>query len=268
MAIHWTKSARSRLLPYPGETWPLEIDLSASIRAAASVGVVPDQPTHESELARGLAAHLDERHEPGNRSSSPLARHLVDLWCHRRDVVFATEVAIAIAETRPATTDNPYSLRKDGQPWARLREHLLSAPSDLFEQARAVAASARTRGAGELRPALAYAFCERDWVDEDLDEALREGYGRLALLACLTDHGQIADAIEQVAATLHQLIEEAVPHFPNVMSRLGDDGAALIVTCAGLAWDRPSREPWLNLVRCYTTPEAKAYLAHHAKVPW
>ncbi|MFV8751116.1 hypothetical protein ACNOYE_11280 [Nannocystaceae bacterium ST9] len=259
MAIHWTKAARSRLLPYPGEPWPLILDLRASTKALGkSVGAVPEQPTLAAELARGLAARLGDRYdEQGNHPHDLLGAHLVDLWCDRRDVVFATEVLIAIARACPT----PYALRKDGLPWSRLREHLLSAPADVRAQARALAAAARSEPAGELRPALAYAFCERAWVDEDLDEALRQGYGQLALLACLTEPAAIAGAIERVVETLFQLIEEAVPHMPNVMSRLGDEGASLIVTCAGLAWDKASRVPWLDLVACYDTPEAAAFLA-------
>lgn len=263
MAISWTQTARAHLLPYPGEPWTIALDLRGSARALDKlVGRVPEQPELAAEVDRGLAARLDHRYDDeGNHPHDLLGRHLVDLWCDRRDVVFATEVLIAIVRTRAA--DEAYEIRKDGQPWARLREHLLAGPAELRARARAVAASARMQPAGELLPALAYAFCERDWVDEDLDAALERGYGQLALLACLTEPARIAGAIERVVETLYQLIEEAVPHIPNIMSRLGEDGAALIVTCAGLAWDKPSRRPWIELVRCYDTPEAHAFLARH-----
>ena len=277
MAIHWTKAARSRRLPYPDDPWPLVLDLRASTRAltkpsktAPAIGPVPERPELETEVARGLAARLDDRYdESGNHPRDLMGRHLVDLWCTQRDVVFATEVLIAITRTRPVKalsfTDKPYELRKDGLPWSRLREHLLGGSPELRERARAVAAQARREPAGELKPALAYAFCEREWVDEDLDDALAHGYGQLALLACLTEPARIAGAIEQIVKILYQLIEEAVPHMPNVMHQLGDEGAPLILSCAGLAWDKASRKPWLDLVRCYDTPEALAFLARHDK---
>lgn len=255
MAIHWTEAVKARLLPYPGEAWTLAADPRASARALAQLGEPPESPTLAAELARGLAAGLDHRYDAqGNHLDDRLAAHLVDRWCARAGVGFATEVLIEIVRTRPN-----YELRRDGQPWGRLREQLYGAAPGDRGRAWAIASAARREATGELRPALAYAFCDPAWVDEDLDDALRHGYGQLALLACLAEPDRIATALEQVVTTLYQLIEEAVPHIPNVMRRLGDAGSDLILTCASLAWDERTRAPWLELVRCYDTPAARAF---------
>jgi hypothetical protein len=268
--IQWTKSLRAKLLPYPGDDWTTESDLRKAAKAIEKIaGAVPEHPTLEAEVQRGLTARLDHRYnEAGNHPRDTLGRELVDLWCARRGVEFATEVLIAIARTRPANAqtreDKPYKLRRDGQPWGRLREHLLGGSSEQLEAARALAERARGEPAGELRPALAYAFCDADWVAEDLEAALKAGYGQLALLSCLSAEPAAATLRKMIGGVRFQLIEEAVPHIPNVMSRLGEAGSSLIVGIAELAWDKSSRKPWLELVGCYDTEEARAFVAKHA----
>lgn len=269
MPIQWTKSLRAKLVPYPGDEWTIASDLRKSAKAVEKIaGAVPEHPTLEEELQRGLTARLDHRYnEAGNHPRDSLGRELVDLWCARRGVVFATEVLIAIVRTRPPKAlraeDKPFKLRRDGQPWGRLREHLLSGSSEQFSAAHAVAERARREPSGELRPALAYAFCDAAWVNEDFGAALKAGYGQLALLTCVPADRAAATLRAMMTGIRFQLIEEAVPHIPTVMSRLGDDGSSLIVEIAELAWDRASRKPWLELVGCYDTAEPRAFVAKH-----
>ena len=102
--MQWTKSAKARLLPYPGDAWTVACDPSKSNKALAkTVGAVPDEPELEAEVARGVVARLDHRYdEKGNHARDTRGRDLVDLWCARGGVCFALEVLIAIARTRPA----------------------------------------------------------------------------------------------------------------------------------------------------------------------
>lgn len=272
--MQWTKAARARLLPYPGhESWTVCSDLRESSKALAKAGLgpVPDEPELAPEVERGVAARLDQRYNlAGNHPKDTLPRDLIDLWVGRRGVVFATEVVLAIAETCPPVaktfTDRPYDIRWDGQPWARLREHLFASGPGEFAAARQLAARARTKPAGALRFALSYAFCEPNWVDADLDDALDQGRGPLCVIAAIADPIRAEAVVRRMmdpSYRKYELIEEAVQHMPCVMSRLGDAGADLILEAAAMAWNKPSRKPWLELVRCYETPEAHAFVAAH-----
>ena len=65
------------------------------------------------------------------------------------------------------------------------------------------------------------------------------------------------------AVPKYQLIEEAPAHIPNLMRILEDDDAPLIVAAARRAWNTASRKPWLEIVACLDTPEAKAFVEEH-----
>jgi hypothetical protein len=104
--MQWTKSAKARLLPYPGDAWTVAANPTKSSRALAkTVGAVPDEPVLADEVARGVAARLDLRYsETGNHPRDSRPRDLVDLWVAHGGLCFALEVVIAIARTRPAKT--------------------------------------------------------------------------------------------------------------------------------------------------------------------
>jgi hypothetical protein len=259
----WTPEVRSRWLPFPGEPWTLAPEPHPD---------VPSGPSVADEIARGLALRLQHRYDAttGMRPRDTHGRQLVDAWCERAGVAFATEVLIAIACTLlPKDPRNPverpYAIRHDGQPWGRLREQLAVAPAAQRARAHELAAAARD-APGELRFGLAYAFCDDAWVAEDRDAALTGGYGRLAVIASLRDAAQARAVLERMldpTYTRFQLVEEAVPHVPNLMRRLDPADGELIVRAASLAWSKPSRRPWLPLVACYDGEAAHAFLDAH-----
>ena len=261
MTIRWTTKAKALLLPFPGDEW--------TIAKRPARTKVPDGTLDVAkEVKRGLKHRLEHRYNAkGNHTHDTLGRALVDAWCARANVAFATEVLIAICKTPHKSKATPwptlYQLRWDGQPWARLREHLACASDDARERAHALAAAARDEAKGELGAALAYAFCDEDWVTAELDPAIESGYGQLAVLAATRDATQLRAAFERLMTAPRYRFEEIVPHVPCVMRVLGDAGAGLIVKAAGGASSNKARKPWLEFVACYATPEARAFVKKH-----
>lgn len=258
MKATWTDWARARLLPRIGEPWQVKVDLK---KAEAKVKGVPATPELATEIERGATLRLNERYdEKGGHPRDSVARDLVDIWVARAGVEFATQAALgACAEPRRATSSRPtpgaYALRRDGQPWARLREHLAAASEADRAAAKKHAASARTR-TDELRQAVAYAFGDPAWVAEDLERMFKAGYGQLALLTVLPDAATARAALLRLLGEAgidefippYQLIEEAPPHMPNLMAILDDADAELIHKAHAKAWNAATRKPWAELV--------------------
>lgn len=280
MKTTWTKWAQDRVLPFPGDAWTVKVALKkaeANINKAGGAAV-PDVPKVADEVKRGVKLRLNETYDvKGNHPRDTFGRDLVDVWITRAGVPFALEVLIAICETPQlpslASPHGPrtYRLRRDGQPWARLREHLHAIAKEERDEAHKLAAKARS-AKSELRQALAYAFCDAAWVEADMPAALKKGYGQLALLAACANARQARDALQFLMRDVgeggvpkYQLIEEGVTHMPNLMRMLDDKDAPLVVAAARRAWNGASRKPWLEVVGSLTTSEAKAFVKEHAK---
>ncbi len=276
MKAKWTKWAADRLLPVPGDEWTVDVKLKKAEGNIAKGGgdVVPAKPAVKTEVKRGVDLRLNEVYdEKGNHPRDTLGRDLVDVWCARAGVAFATEVVIAIgAEKQRARASipggpRPYRLRRDGQPFARLREHLAACSAADRKSAHEIAKGARD-AKSDVKQAVAYAFCDEAWVAADIKHAWQMGYGQLALLASLQTAKQGRDALAvltSAAVPKYQLIEEAPAHIPNLMKVLDDDDAPLIVAAAKRAWNAASRKPWLEIVACIDSAEAKAFVKEHAK---
>lgn len=276
MKTSWTEWARARLLPFPGETWRVDVDLAAVERRLAKAGAeVPAAPTGDREIERATALRIHEQYDAkGNHPRDTHGRDLVDLWVARAGVVFATRCVIG-ACSMPLATGKPYGLRIDAQPWSRLREHLFAAAD--ADRAAAHALAEKVRDAtSELRQAVAFAFVDETWVAEDLEAMFEAGYGQLALLAALTDPdtGRAAlkrlieegpDADEYIAT--YQLVENGVWFMPPLMTRLADSDSDLVVRCAERAWNNATRKPWLEVVACLDTAKARAFLVRHGVKP-
>lgn len=307
MNVDWSASAtvRARVLPFPGkgapshlaapQPWAMKIDLKkaeAAIKKAGG-GSVPASPSVDAEVKRGIQLRLNEQYdEKGNWAKDTLPRDLVDVWCARAGVAFATHVLVTICDepqlARASTPKvrQPYKLRRDGLPWSRLREHLAAADRDRDAAHEAAVRAGARKAKHEARQGVAYAFCDQAWAQDDLKGALSEGYGQLAVIAALQDAQAIRDAMlflmgerkvaGVAAAPKYQLIENLVPHVPTLMcALLGDkddkdnkddkDDKDLIVRAAGQAWNAAVRKPWLEIVRCLasTNKDAKAFVAQH-----
>ena len=262
MRLGWNDWTRARRLPFPGEKW----QLSSPPKSGDATGTLGD------EVAVGVEFRLNERYDAkGNHARDAMPRDLIDQWCTAKGVAFATEVLVELCKTpqreRPHSPGQrpQYTLRHDGQPWARLREHLALVSAKERAAAREVAMGARKSG-NESRQGVAYAFCDSDWVEEDLVDAIKDGYGQLALLASLQNAEQARDAFTNLLGPTtpkYQVVEELYPHMPNLMLRLDDDDAELVVHAAKLAWNTSVRKPWLEIVACVSSPDARAFLAEH-----
>lgn len=243
----------------PGDAWRIDVKLA---KAEAKVPGVPAAPDLSTEILRGAQLRLNERYDAkGKHPRDTIPRDLVDIWCARAGVVFATQALLgACAMERQlglSLETKLYELRRDGQPWARLREHLAAASEADRAAAKLHAARARTRS-DQLRPAVAYAFCDPTWVAEDLEAMFKHGYGRLALLTALPDAATARAALLRLLGEAaideripsYQLFEEATPHLPNLLQRLDDTDAALIHKARAKAWNATVRKPWDELLAC------------------
>lgn len=260
MKANWTKWARAQLLPVPGEPWKVSVDLKKS---QTKVPGVPAKPALDAEIARGGELRLNERYdEKGGHPRDTIARDLVDIWVARAGVAFTTQVLLgACTQPRRETVSRkgpppPYDLRRDGQPWARLREHLAAASETDRAAAKKLAEAARGRD-DELRQAVAYAFCDPAWVAEDLEQMFRDGYGQLALLAALPDASSARMVLQRLLADQirkFQLVEEAPPHMPNLVARLDEADADLVRQARDRAYKATLRKPWDALVDSLPAP--------------
>lgn len=240
----------------PGEPWRVAVNLK---KAEAKIPGVPKKLDLATEILRGAELRLNERYdEKGNWARDSIPRDIVDIWCARAGVVFATQALLGACavKLRPGLQlpGRPYGMRRDGQPWGRLREHLAAASESDRAAAKVHAAKARTR-TDELRAAVAYAFCDPTWVAEDLEGMFKEGYGRLALLTALPDAKAARAALlrllgeaginERIPA--YQLFEEAPPHIPNLVQQLDDSDADLIHKAQAKAFSAKVRKLWDDL---------------------
>lgn len=252
-------------MPWPGAAYKL---------AAKPHPEVPATPVHDDEVARALAAGIDQRYDDaGRHPRDPVARQLVDAWCARGGVELATSVLCAVARSpgrvvAPSPTPRPYLLRRDGQPWRRLREQLVAADPTARERAKEIARRSWDEvggggvSASHVRAGLAYAFCDDAWVEVALPTALRDGYGQLAVLAAVRDPEVLARSIDALfAQPIYQLVEELVPHAPTIVETLGEQRIELIIRIARRAANKPLRKPWLAILACVDTEQVASYLA-------
>jgi hypothetical protein len=264
-------------LPFPGEPWQPKVDIAASVQRLAKVGVaIPQKPALADEVKRALELRLHCNYGPdGNRPKDIHGRDAVDLWVAGAGLAMTTEILVEACKrghhqaSRPAQFgDAPYNVRTDGLPWSRLREHLVAASEGDRADARKVAAAARKakkQAGNELGPAVAYAFCDDAWVAEDLEAALEHGYGRLCLLAALATPAQAKHALEvmKTEAPKYMLLENGYTHMPNLMVRLADADADLVIDICEMAWNKAVRKPWLDIAACLSTPRAIGFLEEH-----
>jgi hypothetical protein len=249
MDARWTPWALARLLPFPGDG-PVELTLLAT-NASDDV---------DAEVARGVSLRLHERYDARGNIPRDDPSRFVDSLVGANGLAFATRVLVNVCnraqQERPTNPGHraPYELRRDGQPWARLRRHIFRAGVAAADRDAAldVARGARELG-NDLRFAVAYAFCVDEWVAADLPRALKEGYGKLALLASLANGAQARHALAVLLgdhgySPPYQLVEEAVAHIPNLIRRLDDADAGLVARAAGLAWNATTRKPWRAIV--------------------
>lgn len=277
MEANWTEWARARLLPRPGEPWQVAVDLK---KAEAKIPGVPASPKLAEEIARAVSLRVNERYgADGNLPRDTFARDIVDIWCARAGVVFATKALIGVCATgQQPSNSHPsgkaFELRRDGQPWARLREHLAAASPDDYAEAKAIAAKARKRK-DELRQAVAYAFCDPAWVAQDLEQMFEAGYGQLALLSALPDAKTARNVLQRLLGEAgideyiaeYQLVEEAPAHIPNLMAVLDASDAPLIKKALAKAWNKPTRKPWEELVASLPGGKSGAKKKPAAKKP-
>lgn len=272
MKTTWTEWARTRVLPFPGEPWTVDVDLAAVVKRLDKAGAVtPMKPVYESEVALARALRVHERYDlKGNYPKDTHGRDLVDVWVARAGVEFALRCAIGACSGKRADGKS-YELRLDAQPWPRLREHLFAASESDRASARTHATKARS-AKSELRQAMAFLFADPAWVSADLEGMFEHGYGQLALLAAIPDAktGRLAlkrlieegpDPDEYIAK--YQLVENAYPFVPTLMTRLDDSDADLVVRCCERAWNNATRKPWLEIAGSLDTPAARAFVAKH-----
>jgi hypothetical protein len=252
--LAWSPWAKARLLPVPGRD-PFEIDLSDTL----TLGEMP----FEELLEFGIAQRVPERYnESGNHPSDKHGENLVDTCVATGGVQLATKFLLEVCGRAASGT---YKLRQDVRPWGRLRQHLAAASAEDRAAAKALATAARAM-TDERKPAVAFAFCDPQWVSEDLPTALEEGYGQLSLLASLETAEQARGALAKLTADetpAYQIIEEGVWFMPNVLRTLEATDVELVLEAARMAWSKATRKPWLEIVACLPGAKAKAFLAEH-----
>lgn len=256
MPIEWSTTVAKRLLPFPGRGVALKPRPAAAL--AAAIGeALPASLSEDVEVERGVRLGIHRRYDDqGRHLRSAVAPALVDAWVQREGLAFATAVLARVCrEPVPATPASPhpraYQLRHDGEPWRRLRQHLAATTS--AGAPLAAAQSARAGAPGELGAALAYAFCEPAWVAAELEDAFARGYGRMAVLAAITDPALALSAGERLVSLRprYQLYEEAVPHVPTLAQTMGDAGRGVVEAMVAGAYGTGVRKPFAELLACY-----------------
>ena len=268
MEIEGSPWAKARLLPVPGRD-ACEIDLSDTL----TLGEMP----FEELLEFGVAQRVPERYnEKGNHPSDKHGDNLVDTCVATGGVQLATKFLLEVCGQRSTANllrSDRYELRQDAAPWGQLRRHLAAASPQARDQAKALATTARTMS-DHRKQAVAFAFCDPDWVREDLESALHEGYGLLCLLAALETPAQARDALATLLGKqagsakppLYQLIEEGVWFMPNLLRTLDAADAPLVLEAARRTWNKAVRKPWLEIVACLPGADAQAFLDEHGYV--
>jgi hypothetical protein len=255
MELEWTPWAQVRLLPIPGRD-AFDLDTSDTL----TLGDMP----FEELLEFGIAQRAHERYnEKGNHPNDKHGDNLVDTCVATGGVELATKFLVEVCGKK-----DHYKLRRDAGGWRRLRQHLAAAPEEQRAAAKTIAAQAR-RLEDERREAVAFAFCDPEWVNQDLEESLEDGYGKLALLTSLSTPEQARGALARLLgkdgqySPPYQLVEEAVDFMPNLMRTLDASDVGLVLEAAAKAWNKAVRKPWLEIVACLPLGTAKAFLAEH-----
>jgi hypothetical protein len=172
----------------------------------------------------------------GQWDRSAAAAQLVDLWTQRAGLAFTTDALCRIADRRVPRQNppglEPYSIKRSGQPWLRLREHVLASRPEQVAQAREVAAPFFERpspgdptDAAELRCALAAVFADEAWVEACIAPMLESGYGRWVLLHAISSPAQ-ALSVARRLTNFHARFQvcEGPPH--SALRRRRREGAA------------------------------------------
>lgn len=226
---------------------------------------VPAKPTQATEVARGVKRRIEACYDlKGNHDRSKTPALLVDLWVQRAGLAFTTGVLLD-ACSRPVPRVNmrgvtAYSLRRDAQPWRRLREHLVAAEPAQVKEAHAVAerwwkqkppAEALAHASVlEVRCALAFSFCDQAWVHEVLDEVFEQGYGRWAVLSAITEPKAALAALKRLSSvdTAYQIYEEAVVHLPTLVKVAGPAARATLQKLRDRAFSKKVQKPFAELL--------------------
>ncbi|MEI8256966.1 MAG: twin-arginine translocase subunit TatC, partial [Deltaproteobacteria bacterium] len=160
-----------------------------------------------------------------------------------------------------------------GEPWRPLRDALCAAPQAEYDAAREVARALRERLGLSSRTALAYAFPDEPWADEDLlahakSDAPSEGGVLLsaatsaeAVLGFLTACGDRLDLAPYALDLAHAVPEEVLlPIFSAELARL------LVKPKYGPLLKTPPRMI-AEAIGCWRTEAAAAVLAPYANHP-
>jgi hypothetical protein len=254
MALKFSPTLAKQLLPFPGDATKVAMKSTAALEKLVGAKL-PAKLDEAEELERGVALRIHHRYnEKGGWDRSTVGAALVDLWVQRGGVELATRLLARVcsATVPQGGYAKPYVLRHDGQPWARLRLHLCA--QEDISSARVIAAGFREKAKGELGTALAFAFCVPEWVEEEIEPMIEDGYGRWAVLTAIQDRAKAVAVAKRMTSLpqAFQLYEEAVPHMPTLVRTMGDAGKPIIEKMVDKAYNAKAKKPFLALLGCYS----------------
>lgn len=248
-----------QLVPFHGDAFTLKLKKPEALEKVLGVQV-PASPDEATEVARGHELRVNRRYDAEGRwDRTSTAADLVDLLAQRGGLAFTTAVLIKVCSLPiprdGGGPDQPFALRRDGQPWRRLREHLVASKDpSAVRAARDVAAQTWAQAEqDELRCALAFAFCEDAWVEAMIDPMFQKGYGRWAVLAAVRDPQQALALMKRIVKSdlRFQLYEEAVIHLPTLVKTAGPEGRAELEKMIERAWNEKVKKPFIALSACH-----------------
>jgi hypothetical protein len=248
-----------QLVPFPGDPLTLKLKKPEALEKALGVKV-PASPDEATEVARAHELRVNRRYDAaGAWDRSSTSSEWVDLLAQRAGLAFTTSVLIKACSLRiprdGGGPDQPFALRRDGQPWRRLREHLVASKEpSAVKAAHALAVQHWAQAAqDELRCGLAFAFCDASWVEAMIDPMFEKGYGRWAVLAAVRDPQRALALMRRLAdANLRfQLYEEAVVFIPTLVKTAGPEGRAALEQMIERAWNEKVKKPFIALRACY-----------------
>lgn len=246
-----------QLVPFAGDAFTLKLKKAEALEKALGVKV-PAAPDEAAEVKRAHELRVNRRYTvAGAWDRSAAASEFVDLLVQRAGLAFTTSVLIK-ACSLPIPNDRggpeqPYALRRDGQPWRRLREHLVASKDPkAVDAAHAVAAKVDPKKL-ELRCGLAFAFCDEAWLEPLIDPMFENGYGCWALLAAVSDPKQALALMKRIVKEdlRFQLYEEAVIFIPTVVKTAGPAGKPELEKMVARAFNEKVKKPFTALLACY-----------------
>ena len=255
-----------QLVPFPGDPFTLKLKKPEALEKALGVKV-PAIPDLATEAERAHELRVNRRYnEKGSWDRSPVGAMLLDLWVQRGGLAFATGALIKACNRRlprhNPPGEQPFDLRRDGQPWRRLREHLVaSKDAKAVDAAHAEAArfwklkpvdGFQEQTFRDLRCGLAFAFCDAAWVSEMIDPMFEEGYGCWCALAAVRDPKQARKLLERMVKEdlRFQLYEEAVVFLPTLVKTAGSAARPALEAMIEGAFNNKVKKPFLALLDC------------------